>query len=88
MEDIVLGARREVLNQTKYKSNYYEGGYPPRTEGVCTDVIWRALKTAGYDLKANMEKDILESTKDYSNGVVVPDSNIDFRRVKNQYVFF
>ncbi|PYG89922.1 hypothetical protein LY28_00522 [Ruminiclostridium sufflavum DSM 19573] len=88
MDDILQGAWLEVLNHTKYCSNYYEGGYPPKSEGVCTDVIWRALKNAGYDLKANMDKDILKNTKDYIKGVVVPDSNIDFRRVKNQYVFF
>ncbi|HEY5583298.1 MAG TPA: DUF1287 domain-containing protein [Ruminiclostridium sp.] len=89
MDDIVQGARQEVFNQTKYQSTYYEGGggYPPQNEGVCTDVIWRALRNAGYNLKSNMDKDILENTPDYSNGVVVPDPNIDFRRVKNQYVF-
>lgn len=88
MDDIVQGARLEILNQTKYQSTYYESGYPPQNEGVCTDVIWRALENTGYDLKANMDKDILENTKDYSNGVTVPDPNIDFRRVKNQHVFF
>lgn len=88
LEDIVQGARLEIANQTKYQSIYYEGGYPPKSEGVCTDVIWRALRNAGYELKANMDRDILENTKHYSNGIVVPDPNIDFRRVKNQYVFF
>ncbi len=88
MDDIVLGARMEVLNQTKYQSTYYEGGYPPEWEGVCTDVIWRALKQAGYDLKVNMDRDILLHTEDYRNGVKTPDPNIDFRRVKNQLVFF
>lgn len=88
MDDIIQGARLEIFNHTKYQSNYYEGGYPPEIEGVCTDVIWRALKNTGYDLKANMDKDILENPEDYSNGVIVPDPNIDFRRVKNQLVFF
>lgn len=88
MDDIVEGARKEVMNLTKYQSTYYEGGYPPEWEGVCTDVIWRALKTAGYDLKRNMDKDILQRTEDYVNGVKIPDPNIDFRRVKNQLVFF
>jgi len=88
MDDIVQGARLEVFNHTKYQSTYYEGGgYPPPSEGVCTDVIWRALRNTGYDLKANMDRDIFENTADYSNGVVVPDPNIDFRRVKNQNVF-
>jgi len=88
MDDIVQGARMEVLNQTKYQSTYYEGGYPPEWEGVCTDVIWRALKNAGYNLKLNMDRDILQNTADYTNGVKIPDPNIDFRRVKNQIVFF
>lgn len=88
MDDIVDGARLEILNHTKYQSNYYEGGYPPRSEGVCTDVIWRALKNAGYNLKRNMDNDIIKNTKDYAKGVVIPDPNIDFRRVKNQHVFF
>jgi len=88
MDDIVQGARLEIFNHTKYQSNYYEGGYPPLNEGVCTDVIWRALKNAGYDLKTNMDTDIRKNTRDYAKGVVTPDPNIDFRRVKNQYVFF
>ncbi len=88
MDDIVEGARKEVMNLTKYQSTYYEGGYPPEWEGVCTDVIWRALKNAGYDLKRNMDKDILKRTEDYINGVKIPDPNIDFRRVRNQLVFF
>lgn len=40
--DVVNGANKEVLNKTKYVSNYFAGGYPPETEGVCTDVICRA----------------------------------------------
>jgi uncharacterized protein len=42
--DIVNSARKEVENRTYYKSAYYDGGYPPDDEGVCTDVIWRGLK--------------------------------------------
>jgi hypothetical protein len=37
--DIVNGANKEVLNKKKYVSNYFAGGYPPETEGVCTDVM-------------------------------------------------
>lgn len=40
--DILDGALLEVINPSKYKSVYYDGGYPPDGEGVCTDVIWRA----------------------------------------------
>lgn len=86
-DDIVLGARKEVENKTKYKSAYYKGGYPPDDEGVCTDVIWRALKAAGIDLKSSMDEDIEENLKDYSASISKSDPNIDFRRVKNQYVY-
>jgi len=37
--DILLGARAEAEREPEYKSAYYAGGYPPDTEGVCTDVI-------------------------------------------------
>ena len=37
---------------------YYSGGYPPDSEGVCTDVIWRALKNAGYSLKDMVDADM------------------------------
>ncbi len=86
-DDLLEGARKEVKNRTNYKSAYYAGGYPPDDEGVCTDVIWRALKHMGYDLKAYMDEDIKKHLEDYSR-IDKPDPNIDFRRVKNQNVFF
>lgn len=87
-KDIVEGARSEVINKTRYKSSYYSGGYPPKTEGVCTDVIWRALSNAGYDLKSSIDKDIRENLANYSDTISSPDPNIDFRRVKNLQIFF
>jgi uncharacterized protein YijF (DUF1287 family) len=86
--DIVNGANKEALNKTKYKSNYYNGGYPPETEGVCTDVIWRGLKAADINLKDLMDEDIKNNTKLYPRVEGKPDPNIDFRRVPNQDVFF
>ncbi len=32
--DVVNGAYNEVINKTKYESNYYSGGFPPDSEGV------------------------------------------------------
>lgn len=87
LDDIVKGARQEVLNKTQYKDGYFEGGFPPDGEGVCTDVLWRALKCAGYDIKTAIDTDIKQNPKDYSDGVKTPDPNIDFRRVKNLKVF-
>lgn len=86
--DIVITARKEVEQRTPYKSVYYGGGYPPDTEGVCTDVIWRALMGAGINLKDLMDQDIAENTKLYPRVGGAPDPNIDFRRVPNQSVFF
>lgn len=86
--DIVNAARKEVQNRTKYKSAYYEGGYPPDSEGVCTDVIWRGLAGAGINLKDLIDQDIHEHTSLYPRVGGNPDPHIDFRRVPNQYVFF
>lgn len=84
--DFVLGAREESKNKTMYISKYYENGYPPNNEGVCTDVIWRAFKYAGYSLKDMVNKDINDYPEDYKDAE--KDSNIDFRRVRNLEVFF
>ena len=87
LDDILEGARMEVENQPRYKSAYYNGGYPLIMR-VCTDVIWRAYKNAGYDLKELIDKDIRENTADYPRVEGRPDPNIDFRRVPNLLVFF
>ncbi|MCM3616123.1 DUF1287 domain-containing protein [Sutcliffiella horikoshii] len=85
--DIVYTSRKEVEQRTPYKSVYYDGGYPPDTEGVCTDVIWRGLMGAGINLKDLMDEDISENTELYPRVGGKPDTNIDFRRVPNQSVF-
>lgn len=88
LEDIVEGARLDAKNKPTYKSAYYQGGYPPSTEGVCTDVVWRAFKNAGYNLKDMVDKDIENNLKAYPRVEEKPDPNIDFRRVPNLHVFF
>ncbi len=85
--DLLLGAREDARNHPRYDGTYYEGGYPPEDIGVCTDVVWRAFRYAGYDLKAMVDMDILARSEAYS-GITVPDPNIDFRRVRNLHVFF
>lgn len=86
--DILQGAKIEAENKPTYKSAYYGGGYPPDNESVCTDVIWRALKNAGYTLKDMVDKDIKENTDKYPRVAGKPDPNIDFRRVPNLKVYF
>ncbi len=85
--DIMLAAKKEIKKKPIYKSVYYEGGYPPENEGVCTDVIWRALRDAGYDLKEMIDKDIANNVMEYPRVNGNPDPNIDFRRVDNIRVF-
>lgn len=83
------GEKQYAKWNPSYISNYYAGGYPEvEKEGVCTDVIWYALQTAGYDLKKMMDKDIEETYKKGNYNIEIVDQNIDFRRVINQEVFF
>lgn len=86
--DILQGAKIEAKKKPTYRSAYYSGGYPPDEEGVCTDVIWRALKNAGYLLKDMVDKDIKENIKEYPRVAGKADPNIDFRRVPNLKVYF
>lgn len=86
--DIMLGARKDAENHPTYKSAYYSGGYPPDNEGVCTDVVWRAFKNAGYNLKDLIDEDIKNNVVDYPRVNGKPDPNIDFRRVPNLISFF
>ena len=85
--DIMLGARMDAKNHPKYDSRYWPEGYPPDDIGVCTDVVWRAFKNAGYSLRDMVDMDIQMRPEAYKN-IEVRDYNIDFRRVVNLRVFF
>lgn len=85
--DILLGARKDAQNHPKYDGKYIDGGYPPENIGVCTDVVWRAFKNAGYSLKDMVDSDIAARPKAYPL-IDKPDTNIDFRRVRNLRIFF
>ena len=85
--DIMLGAKMDAENCPTYNGAYYSGGYPPDDIGVCTDVVWRAFKNAGFDLREMLNDDIISRPEDYPN-VEQRDKNIDFRRVGNLRVFF
>ena len=85
--DILLGARKDAENRPTYDGSYHAGGYPPDDIGVCTDVVWRAFKNAGYSLRDMVDKDIRTRPEAYPK-ITNPDSNIDFRRVRNLRIFF
>ena len=84
--DILQGALDYVATTPKYKSRYYETGYPDDGYGVCTDVVANALRSAGYDLMTLIQEDISKDPGAY--GIDKPDINIDFRRVNNLQVYF
>jgi len=85
--DILLGARQDAVNHPTYNGQYYAGGYPPDHIGVCTDVVWRAFKRAGYCLRDMVDNDVKSRPKAYTY-ITARDKNIDFRRVVNLKVFF
>ncbi len=86
-QDLLLGARADAQNHPAYDGAYVEGGYPPDDRGVCTDVVWRAFKEAGYCLREMVDLDIHRRPQAYPM-VEKPDKNIDFRRVRNLKIFF
>ena len=89
--DILIGAKKTALNGAKYQGGYkgmaYPGGDVPRTEGVCTDVIVRAVRNAGIDLQKELREDIKAHPKGYPM-VDTPDPNIDQRRVRTLLPYF
>ncbi|MDO5018375.1 MAG: DUF1287 domain-containing protein [Lagierella massiliensis] len=87
--DFIIGCRKDAQNHPIYVSDYVptNNGYPDKTKGVCTDVIWRAMREGGYSLRSMLMKDIRENPEDYPM-VKKPDDHIDFRRVKTLRPFF
>lgn len=85
--DLLNGARNFVEQTPKYKSEYYDGGYPPPGIGVCTDVVAAAFLEAGYDLRELVDQDIRAHREAYPE-IKVVDKNIDYRRVRNLKIFF
>ena len=85
--DILMGAKKDAENRPRYDGAYVEGGYPEDNVGVCTDVVWRSFKNAGYNLRDMVDRDIKRRPNAYAR-IKKPDSNIDFRRVPNLHIFF
>ncbi len=83
--DILKNAKKYVNSKPKYKSKYYESGYPNDEYGVCTDVIAYVLKNSGYDLMELINQDMIQNKNDYHTETI--DKNIDFRRVKNIKIY-
>ena len=78
--DILQGALDYINTRPKYKSKYYNSGYPNDNYGVCTDIVAFAMQATGYELMQLVNEDIQNHPTDYD--IQEPDQNIDFRRVK------
>ena len=89
--DVLVGARKLLYNHARYFERYlrmkYPGGDVPRSEGVCTDTVVRALRNAGIDLQKELHEDILRAPAAYPM-VKNPDPNIDQRRVRTLLPWF
>ncbi len=89
---IVEGARIQAREGAAYTTGYFRIGYPNgdigRDKGVCTDVVIRALRHAGYDLQKLIHEDMGRRFSTYPRREKRPDSNIDHRRCPNQIWFF
>jgi uncharacterized protein YijF (DUF1287 family) len=93
--DVLIGAKKEVLNAESYTEaaeDYigmkYPGGDVPRTIGVCTDVIVRAVRNAGIDLQKELHEDIRRAKNAYPMVKGTGDASIDQRRVGTLLPYF
>jgi uncharacterized protein YijF (DUF1287 family) len=92
-ERIVQGARAQVERGVLYDASYrviaYPGGDVRADRGACTDVLIRALRSAGCDLQKLIHDDMRRHFDRYPRryGLTAPDANIDHRRVPNQIAF-
>ena len=86
--DMSNDVKEQLEDKIKYVDEYYSGGYPPDDKGVCTDVIWRALKAIDVNLKDLVDNDIATNLNEYDRVQGNLDENIDFRRVPNLKTYF
>jgi uncharacterized protein YijF (DUF1287 family) len=98
-KDIMMGAKIQlevpainIFSEGLNESNYYSGGDPPPELAICTDIIARAFKEAGFDIRQLVFDDISSNFSEYPLrslwGQNRPDPDIDYRRIQNLEVFF
>lgn len=90
--DVLIGAKKTVLNADDYTEGYVELKYPmgdvPREMGVCTDVIVRAVRNAGVDLQKALHDDIRKAPRSYPMVKGSGNASIDHRRVATLLPYF
>jgi uncharacterized protein len=87
---LVKSARDQLTWGTVYDARYVKIAYPngdvERARGVCTDVIVRAYRSAGYDLQKLIHEHKRKNSGLYPKQPL--DTNIDHRRMRNQMAYF
>jgi uncharacterized protein YijF (DUF1287 family) len=93
--DVLIGAKKTVVNADAYTpeaEGYITMAYPmgdvPRTIGVCTDVIVRAVRNAGIDIQKELHEDIRRARAAYPMVKGTGDPSIDQRRVGTLLPYF
>ena len=82
-------AEYQTTQQTTYDGSWvnigYPGGDPGYQQGVCTDVVIRALRFIDIDLQELIHVDMKRAHSDYNRRYYskVIDNNIDHRRTQN-----
>jgi uncharacterized protein YijF (DUF1287 family) len=89
--DVLIGGYKNSINAAVYSGGYLQLDFPdgdvPRDMGVCTDVIVRALRNAGLDLQADLQREIRRAPRAFPM-VTRPNAHIDHRRVKTVLPYF
>ena len=90
--DLLVGAKKTVLNADAYTEGYVTIRYPmgdvPREMGVCTDVVIRAVRNAGIDLQKALHDDIRRAPRAYPMVKGKGNPHIDHRRVATLLPYF
>jgi len=92
---LITAARTQLGVTVGYDPTYvrldFPGGDVPRTAGVCTDVLIRALRDGwGIDLQLAVNRDMKRAFAAYPAhwGLTTTDRSIDHRRVPNLQTLF
>ncbi len=90
--DVLIGAKKTVLNADHYTQDYFSIGYPmgdpPRDQGSCTDVVIRSMRNAGLDLQVEVRRDLAASPRSYPMVKGKGNPSIDHRRVRTILPWF
>ena len=91
--DLLVGTHKVRINAAEYRQGYERMKYPngdvKRDHGVCTDVIVRAYRNAGWDLQKILYRDMLKRPRAYGlKKGKKPNRHIEHRRVRRLIVYF